>query len=292
MQQTIEQRFFDLVFPEPNSGCWFWGGSLHSLPRGEGEFRLDDGKVVLAHRASYEIYKGKLGHRDTVHHLCFIPNCVNPAHLEAVSRELNSHLNVTRKYEAFFYAPNTRALFGSFNQGEHASFLRRIEKQEDGCWKWTGATNGRYGTFSFHGRKGVYAHRYSYEFYKGQIPDGLTIDHLCRNILCVNPDHLEAVTQHENNTRAHLKTHCKRGHAYDEENTRINKDGSKHCRKCFNLRMRAGYVHKPKRTHCSKGHPKTADSHYSYGGCKECIRLKGAQRYREKKVLRIGVPVV
>lgn len=75
-----------------------------------------------------------------------------------------------------------------------------------GCWLWTGArTTAGYGTFSVDSGS-VYAHRWSYEHHVGPIPEGLTIDHVhargCRHTHCVNPEHLEAVTQAENNRRA------------------------------------------------------------------------------------------
>jgi hypothetical protein len=73
-----------------------------------------------------------------------------------------------------------------------------------GCWQWLGAAGGdssktgkTYGTMRFNGRY-VRAHRHYYERYRGPIPEGMVLDHLCRNTLCVNPDHLEAVTQIEN----------------------------------------------------------------------------------------------
>ena len=80
-------------------------------------------------------------------------------------------------------------------------FLKYVTKTPD-CWIWTGARAGKkngpwYGHFRLNGsHKG--AHRFSYEHYVGEIPEGLQIDHLCFNTLCVNPKHLEAVTAKEN----------------------------------------------------------------------------------------------
>lgn len=77
------------------------------------------------------------------------------------------------------------------------------------------------------------AHRFAYQQMFGQIPDGLTIDHLCSNKLCVNPSHLEAVTGAENNRRAADKiTHCLRGHPLNGENLAPRKDGRRVCRTC------------------------------------------------------------
>ena len=79
-----------------------------------------------------------------------------------------------------------------------------VVPDENGCMIFTGATAGAgYGVVG-KGPAGAgyyYVHRVSYEHHKGPIPEGLTIDHLCRVKLCVNPDHLEAVTQAENNRR-------------------------------------------------------------------------------------------
>ena len=83
-------------------------------------------------------------------------------------------------------------------------FLDKVEKT-DTCWLWTGAvgTSG-YGRIG-EGARVLQAHRVAYELFVGRIPEGLHIDHLCSVRLCVRPDHLEAVTQHENNIRANRR---------------------------------------------------------------------------------------
>ncbi len=129
-------------------------------------------------------------------------------------------------------------------------FVEKVDFSGD-CWLWTGATAlgggphpyGRIwsGTYSPKGHSvAVAAHRVSYEIYVGPVPDHLELDHLCRNTLCVNPDHLEAVTHRENQLRGFSpmglqarQTHCKRGHPFDEQNTYFwEKKRLRRCRAC------------------------------------------------------------
>lgn len=83
-------------------------------------------------------------------------------------------------------------------------FWSKVQKT-DSCWLWTAAVDvngyGRVGTTR---RRTALAHRVAYELVKGPVPDGLTLDHLCRTHRCVNPDHLESVTARENIIRAGL----------------------------------------------------------------------------------------
>jgi hypothetical protein len=81
--------------------------------------------------------------------------------------------------------------------------MKFVVKNENGCWIWNGVVHKRgYGKFGVGVGNKPYAHRFSYEHFKGPIPPGLAIDHLCSVPLCVNPAHLEAVTTAENNRRS------------------------------------------------------------------------------------------
>jgi hypothetical protein len=88
--------------------------------------------------------------------------------------------------------PHTRLIPERFED----RFWSKVEKSES-CWNWTGAKVNGYGVVKRHTVQGQ-AHRFSYEMAKGPIPEGLFIDHICRNPSCVNPDHLRPVTQKQN----------------------------------------------------------------------------------------------
>lgn len=111
----------------------------------------------------------------------------------------------------------------------------------DDCWIWQGSKDkDGYGKLQVE-KKTWRAHRLSYILFNGDIPFGKVIDHLCSNMDCVNPEHLEAVTQGENIKRGKTgqnnktKTHCPRGHEYSKENTRITPKGQRVCRECMRL---------------------------------------------------------
>lgn len=130
-----------------------------------------------------------------------------------------------------------------FAPGIVERFMAKVEKT-DACWMWSaGKTTAGYGQFYPKPRRGTYAHRWSYEYHIGPIPEGLHIDHLCRNRACVNPDHLEPVTQRTNTLRGAssaalraAQTVCIHGHPFTPENTMIRKrgNGARHrqCREC------------------------------------------------------------
>jgi hypothetical protein len=179
------------------------------------------------------------------------------------------------------------------------------------CWIWIGrVTSEGYGTMSVRNRS-TYVHRFSYELHVGPIPDGLHIDHLCRNPPCVNPAHLEAVTIRENTMRGdgprltrergRSKTHCKHGHEFTEENTYWHK-GHRKCKACFRDRQKVRDARQKAERHarglkrrptlrgghdfCPQGHPLSGDNLYvspsGHRGCRTCR----AERSREANIRR------
>lgn len=125
-------------------------------------------------------------------------------------------------------------------------FWSKVEiRGADDCWLWTAAHHGDgYGLHRHLGRTSR-AHRVAYELTIGPIPEGLMLDHLCRVRDCVNPAHLEPVTNRENILRSEItppginarKTHCIRGHEFTPDNTLVRRDGAKReCRACIRER--------------------------------------------------------
>ena len=126
----------------------------------------------------------------------------------------------------------------------YEAFERRVSPEPNsGCWLWTGySPNGRYGALKCQGRR-VLAHVFAYEALVGSIPKGKTLDHLCRNTFCVNPQHLEPVSHRENVRRGApaTKLQCIHGHFYaDGVETYLRPDRIgvqyRRCLTCYRLR--------------------------------------------------------
>jgi hypothetical protein len=127
-------------------------------------------------------------------------------------------------------------------------FWSKVQKS-NACWLWTAARcSTGYGHFNVDGciQK---ANRVAYELVKGPIPKGLTLDHLCRNKKCVNPDHLEPVTIAENVLRGMgspamnaRKIFCKHGHELSGDNLYLRREGGRKCRACQRVNANRNYM--------------------------------------------------
>ncbi len=128
-------------------------------------------------------------------------------------------------------------------------FMSHVEMEPNsGCWLWTGRwSEDGYGRSARRESDGKshnrMAHRVSYEMLVGKVPHGMFLDHLCRTRCCVNPMHLEPVTNRENVIRGRFPsmvkerlskiTHCPKGHEYTQDNTYIRIFNGYKCRQCM-----------------------------------------------------------
>ena len=160
--------------------------------------------------------------------------------------------------------------------------LTRVRVVAPGCWQWQGGKRREYGHVDGAGP----VHRLVYELMVRPIPDGKQIDHLCRMTLCVNPIHLEPVTQRENILRGRsfsainaAKTECPKGHPFRGSNLKVRSDGSRRCLTCFGPTGRP--LPNAVKTHCPRGHEYTAANTYSR------LDRKG-RKGRQCRTCRIG----
>jgi hypothetical protein len=188
-----EYEVVQLDFPTP---CWIWQRAKHDT--GYGALRVD-GKTRLAHRVYYERYVAPIPQGWVVHHMCWNKACVNPEHLEAATLTANNqgclsgadctipqHRWVRRPRKARTQYPVGKLPYEIQDRGG-----------ESPCWiwrRWIG--KGGYPRTYLNGEE-YYAHR----IFHGPVPEGMVVDHLCSQPSCVNPAHLEAVTQRENQRR-------------------------------------------------------------------------------------------
>lgn len=126
-----------------------------------------------------------------------------------------------------------------FSAATHIYFTGRVSVTPKGCWEWRGTRDkDGYGIMSIK-RRNYRAHRWAYQSIRGEIPQGLVIDHLCRNRACCNPEHLEPVTVGENCRRGETvvarnlaKTECAKGHSFSGGNLYIDPRGFRGCKAC------------------------------------------------------------
>lgn len=155
-----------------------------------------------------------------------------------------------------------------FNSTLPLRFWRKVYADEYGCWLWTANHAINYGQFSLEHRRKVYAHRLAYEDLRGPIARGLVIDHLCRIPPCVNPWHLEPVTERTNILRGNggpaqiaRSLHCRAGHLYTPTNTYTHRQKSgvyRGCKTCYEARQKRKQLKaRAKRSECSGQVPET-----------------------------------
>jgi len=239
-----------------------------------------DGHRVSAHRFSYAAFKGDVGSDQEIDHLCRDRACVNPDHLELVSRKENLRRRDTiYDADAWVGDPIKR-------------LMSRVTKTQDSCWAWNGALVRGYGVINIDG-KTEYVHRVVFAASGRKFNRSLTLDHICRNPRCVNPDHLEPVTRSENARRMNLsqpRDRCRKGHLYSE----YGKTKSGRCIKCYesspSRKSQSSSSTKPYRqlvrddadSHCANGHEYSVFGRYPSGNCRKCQAEKDLQRGKRK----------
>jgi len=246
------QTFYSSVRKTPY--CWNWTGAVD-----------DDGyawtdvprRPRRAVAFLYETMYRPLAKTKRLGLSCFNRRCVNPNHIEILGGYID-HLKLLKEQ------PPVPIRRGKYDDPV-AYFWIRVNKdgpipshkpELGSCWLWAGAPSGTGYAGTHIGGKNMLVHRYSYILDGNDIPEDLELDHLCRNKLCVNPKHLEAVTHEENMKRTVLYRnehnkgynlpHCKNGHLYTPQTEvyRLDKKYNKMrriCRVCINQRRKKDF---------------------------------------------------
>lgn len=158
----------------------------------------------------------------------------------------------------------------NLSQHQAEQFWLLADEDTSGCWEWVGRIRSTlgYGYITVN-RSMLMAHRVAWTLVRGPIPNNVTLDHLCRNRRCINPAHLELVSNKVNILRGDSptainarKTHCKRGHEFTPENTRLHHE-RRECRVCIKIRQRREW---------SEGRRRRGTSKQSARFCMKCRR--------------------
>ncbi len=285
--RPVLERFVAKFELDPQTGCWNWAASLSR--KGYGKFQTMNG-CFDAHKVSFEIFMGLVPRGTELHHICNNRRCVNPNHMNPLSHHFNCQWHLTRNQpiqclphrlgQFVPYPEHTEAESAAYWAMRDAKRLIRNAKLtgrpakplidrwaaqvtrlgDSDCLIWMGqkekAGYGRMCCREFGRSHGQMAHRISYMLFVGDIPAGMTVDHICRNTSCVNPNHLRLMTRSDNSDGGVCganakKTHCPHGHPFNDINTypRPLKSGriGRGCKVCktygharFNLLMRLG----------------------------------------------------
>jgi hypothetical protein len=192
--------------------------------------------------------------------------------------------------------------------GDLPRLMSKLKPEPSGCLIYQGAVrqDTGYGAIQMRERGSRDAHLVMWELVKGAVPEGMHLDHTCKNRLCCNVEHLEPVTPRVNGyvrNEEHVgkvlarRTHCKHGHEFTPENT-MHFEGSRgrKCRECSRLACSAAYhrknpdSHTLGGTHCRRGHEFTPENTYIYPAtgtraCRECRRIKKSEWEAAQKVM-------
>lgn len=177
-------------------------------------------------------------------------------------------------------------------KSESERFWEKVDRSGK-CWEWTAYKLNGYGRFGVggapkNGGRIVYAHRWAWESVNGPIPNGMTVDHLCRNRGCQNPDHMELVSPAENTRRQPKPTRCPQGHEYSETNP-VGRCRDCNRERCIAYARAKGIGPRAPRTHCKHGHEFTPENTYvnpktGQRFCRTCGRKATRQYLARKRV--------
>lgn len=189
-KKTPEQRFFEKIRIDPETGCWIWTAAKNL--KGCGIFRINQ-KNIFAHHFAWKLYNGKINENDFIKHKCNNYSCVNPDHLY-----IYNHSNENR-------------------------FWKRVKKTST-CWNWIGYKNPQgYGRFWVN-KKMVRTYRFSYELHFGPIQKNKFVCHKCDNPSCVNPNHLWLGTVLDNSNDMINKNRDKKARGEKNCNSKLTKE--------------------------------------------------------------------